>query len=165
MRLRTRIPPQLAFIFFPYPHIEMSAASKAVKYATHGAVSAGMFKFASSGLGNTISLGGVDVPTWVVGGAVGAGASMLSDMAHAWILPHISANKRFENLESAALAPAVSAGATVALYKALGAAGDGGIDLKQAALIGAAGEIISVYAYGNVVLPQLDTNVKPVSYL
>jgi hypothetical protein len=32
-------------------------------------------------------------------------------------------------------------------------------------MIGAASEVVAVYAYSNIILPQLDTNYKPAAFL
>lgn len=68
-----------------------------------------------------ISVLGVNLPAPVaIGGVVGA-ASIGSELAHDYILPHIPKNERFVNLESSALAVGSAGGLTAAILTYAGA--------------------------------------------
>jgi len=142
----------------------MSITGKTLKYATHGAVNAGIFYMQTKDLGSSLTVGGMQIPSYVVAAVVGAGASMISDMAHEYILPSVSGSQRMQSLEGALLGPTVAALSNAAAFSSIGALNDS-FNFKTAAMIGAASEVVAVYAYSNIILPQLDTNYKPAAFL
>ena len=69
----------------------------------------------------SVNLFNVNVPAPVAIGIVVGGASIGSELAHDYILPHIPKNERFVNLESSALAVGTAGGLTTAILTYAGA--------------------------------------------
>ena len=93
------------------------------------------------------------VPTWVVTGAGALVAGYVGEMAHQYVLPHLSPNAKFAQAESAILSPAVAGMTQVALLEVLskGSMSDGRM-LKTFA-VGAISDIAAQYAYEQTLVP------------
>ena len=129
-------------------------ASKLAKYATHGAVSAGVYQMMNPGAKSIklTLLGNTEVPLLVVSAGMGVAASALSDIMSDWILPNVQDNKKLAKLEGAVVQVAsgglgfVGAGylANPDLLNADGQA-------KQLFITGAVSELAAQWVYENVV--------------
>ena len=135
-------------------------SGKAVKYATHGAAGGLVWNFLWGSNGAVRTPFG-DVPVWGVGFGLGVASSVVTDMAHAFILPYVSENKKFSHYESALLAPAASAaailiGATVVNPNLIAATG-----YVQLAGIAAVSEILAQYTFENFTNPAFGSGDVP----
>lgn len=59
---------------------------------------------------------GRSVPLYVVSGIAGVSASVLSDIAHSYVLPHIPVLQKYNQQESAILGPLINAGGYIGTY-------------------------------------------------
>lgn len=67
--------------------------------------------YQTRGLGSTFVLAGREVPLWLMGGALGAAASLVTDAVSNAVLPHIPGSKKLQRFESIVLHLATSSGA------------------------------------------------------
>lgn len=130
------------------------ATNKVMKWATHGAVSAGVYQMLNPGQKSIrlALLNGQEVPLWAVSAAMGVGASIASDMASAWILPQIADGKRLQKLEGAV----VALGAGGASFVAAGYVANPSLinddgQMKQLFITGAVAELASQWVYDNLI--------------
>ena len=130
-------------------------ASKVAKYATHGAVSAGIYQYIMNPSASKIELavlGGKQVPLWAVAAAMGVGASVVSDIAADFILPQVSSDKKLVKLEGAAVTLAAGGASYVAMgYVANPALIGNEGQLKSLFITGAVSELAAQWVYENVV--------------
>ena len=129
-------------------------ASKVAKYATHGAVSAGVYQMLNPGA-STIKLsllGDKRVPLWVVSAGMGVAASAVSDIISDWALPNLESNKKLAKLEGAAVTLAAGGGSFVAAgYIANPDLLNVNGQAKQLFITGAVSELVAQWVYDNVV--------------
>ena len=91
--------------------------------------------FYGESFGNSLPLLGLSLPAPVLVGGCAAGASLITDAAHRYVLPHIPGNEKYANIESAALGIAASGLSTALLLRY--AAGGNEESFGQAFLLGA----------------------------
>lgn len=121
-----------------------------LKPAVNGAVTAAaMYKMG----GGKIFLFGQYVPSWYVTGAVGAASSVVAEMAHAWILPHLSPNEKFAQVESSILAPVIAGVAQVAALEFISPGASTSIGLTKVFATGAGAEIVGQYVWEKSIVP------------
>ena len=103
------------------------------------------------GVGDSkLSLGGMVLGAPVVVGVSVAGASLVSELSHDYILAKIKPNASLADFEAKALAPALTAAATIAAaYVTIGPVTDMRAALELAA-VGAGSEIGGSYAHSMV---------------
>lgn len=122
--------------------------------AINGAATALSMKYLAGAGNGGILVFGMRVPILAATGALGFASSWAGDLIHDWILPHLSPDAKFAQMESGLLAPTV-AGMTQVV--ALEAFSKGAVDQLggQAMVfgIGAAGYILGQYVYENLAVP------------
>lgn len=125
-----------------------------VSPAVNGGVTAGMMKYLAGAGNNGILVFGTRVPILAATGALGFASSWAGDLIHDWLLPHLSPDRKFSQMESAFLAPTVAGAVQVGVLEAVspGAVKQLG---GQAMVfgIGAASYILGQYVYENLALP------------
>jgi hypothetical protein len=129
------------------------------KYTSTAVVSGAMWQLLHASKGNNINTPVGQVPTWVVGGALGVVGSFSADLVHQFVLPHISSDKRFQHVEAAVLNVGASSGAYVLGSQALNSSlisDTGGVQMM--AVIGGVSELASEWVYLNVLLPFVDAD-------
>lgn len=133
------------------------ALNKIWKYGSTAAVGGALFGLMYKDSGSLITpIGNIPVP--VAGGLISVGASMLSDMAHAWILPHLSDSKRLQAMESKLLTPAMGGVGFIALaYIANPYVLSDTKTTRNLFLLGAMSEILGQFAYEALIAPMLET--------
>jgi len=87
------------------------------------------------------------VPVWAFYGGAGAASSYVAEIAHSYILPHISPNNKFANMEAMVLGPAAAAGAIVLASGVANPALISQVGLPTTAMLGAGAEIAGHYVY------------------
>ena len=120
---------------------------------------AGVAASAVLGLGDSkLSLGGMVMGAPSVIGISVAGASLASSLSHDFILAKIKPNASLADFEARALAPALTAAATIAAaYATIGPISDVRAALELGAL-GAGSEIGGTYAHSMVMSLMRDNN-------
>jgi len=130
-----------------------SMVNHALKPAVNGAVTAVVMRQVG---GKNLRVFGQSVPSWYVTGSVGAASSLLGDLAHSWILPHLSPNDKFAQFESSLLSPAIAGAAQVAALEWLSPGsvmGDTGVGTVKVMALGAGAEIAGQYVYEQSLVP------------
>lgn len=79
-----------------------------VKIGVNAFVFGGLLYYLAPGKEGNLVVYGMDVPAWAVGAGIGAVSTVAVDAAHEWILPHISKDSKFQNLEALALGVGVA---------------------------------------------------------
>ncbi len=130
--------------------------NRVTKYGSTAAISAALFQMANSGYSSMKTpIGTIPVP--VAGALIGVGASVLSDMLHAWLLPHINNDKRLTSVEGALLTPAMGGGGfLLGSYMMNPGALNSNAEIRNLFLVGAASEVLSQWLYQSVLLPVVD---------
>ncbi len=130
--------------------------NKIAKYGATGAVGAGLFQLVNSSSSSLKTpLGNIPIP--LAGAAIAVGASLVSDMAHAWLLPHINADKRLVAWEGALLTPAAGgAGFLLGAYIANPETLNSSTEVRNLFVVGAASEILGQWVYQSFLLPLVD---------
>lgn len=59
---------------------------------------------------------GQRIPLYLIAGAGGVGASVMGDIVHSYVLPHIPTLKKYSVQESAILSPAINAGSYLGTF-------------------------------------------------
>jgi hypothetical protein len=140
----------------------MSAMQKRFsKYATTAALSSAMWEFLHGRKGSAVVTPIADIPQFVVGGILGLATSFVTDMAHHYVVPHLSADRRLQHTESAVINVATGASAYVLGAQAMNSnliQDTGGITTM--AVIGGVSEITSQWLYESVLLPWIDVNAS-----
>lgn len=83
--------------------------------------------------------------------AVGFVSGFGADIMHQYILPHLSADARTENLESAILIPAAAALFTDFIYTKLSPTVSSGVGIESLLVLGAASSIAGLYLHDNLI--------------
>ena len=127
---------------------------RVMKYAVSPAIKGAIAGIAASvvlGVGDSkLSLGGMVLGAPTVIGVSVAGASLASELSHDYILAKIKPNASLADFEVKALAPALTAAATIgAAYLTIGSVTDMRAGLELAAL-GAGAEVGGSYAHSMV---------------
>ena len=125
-----------------------------MKYAMSPAIKGTIAAIAASvvlGVGDSkLSLGGMVLGAPTVIGVSVAGASLVSELSHDFILAKIKPNASLADFETKALAPALTAAATIgAAYLTIGPVTDMRAALELAA-VGAGAEIGGTYAHSMI---------------
>ena len=121
------------------------------KAAISGAVAAAGGYLLFGEAGNTIPVGGMNIPASIVIAGSVAGASVVSDAAHEYILPMIPQDKKLESVESVALSVVTSG---LASAGALRVAGVPSTNTLSSFGLGAGSYLASDYAYHRVLYPD-----------
>ena len=114
-----------------------------VQSAASGAAFYGFNKMVNNTSG--VVLFGKSVPTWAAGAIMGASGSLLSDVIHKAVLPHIHISQRLENSTSAVVNPASSAAAWYGVAR-LGNPNFARGEMTQLLAFGAITEVAANYA-------------------
>lgn len=135
-------------------------AKRLTKYATHAAAGAAVWQ----GLfGGNVKTPVGELPSFVVGGALGAFASISTDVIHGYVLPSVSDNEKLTTMESALLAPAAAAGAYLLgaqVINPLLISSAGGWTRLAGIAVGS--EIFAEWTYMNFINPTLGDGTVPV---
>lgn len=107
--------------------------------------------------GKEINVFGSYVPSYYVTGAVGALSSVVGEMAHRFILPHLSPNEKFAQVESSILSPAVAGAAQVGVLEMLAPGSAQSVGFTKVFAIGAGAEIVGQYAWEQTLMPLEDS--------
>lgn len=126
---------------------------KLLRYGTSAGVGAGTWWFLHMNKGSNITVFGQRMPVWVFGAGLGMAATIVGDVLHQYVLPHLNSNKRLQHLESAAIVPAAGAGAYVLGSKMANDSILSSLGMTEVALHGAVASFASTYIYENVMLP------------
>lgn len=107
-----------------------------------GIAGIGSVVFYDDSMSNMVNLGFMRLPSPVAVGLAVGGSAVATDIAHAYILPHIPGNAKFANIESMALGIAVSGLGTIGVIRFL--SGGGGFDWESF-LLGAGSYVAADY--------------------
>lgn len=127
-----------------------------LRYSTSAGVGSALWWLLHSGKGTgNVRAFNMNIPVWAMGGILGVSTTIVADMAHSFILPHINENKRLQHFESALLAPAVGGGAFVGATKLANDVLPSELGYTEVFLNGAGGEILSAWIFENLVNPMI----------
>lgn len=88
------------------------------------------------------------IPLYMFHGMAGVGSSMLAEVAHAWILPHISNNNKLANMEAMVLSPVMNGVAMNLITRYAGSENIlKNVGMGNSFIVGAGAEIIGHYAF------------------
>jgi hypothetical protein len=138
-------------------------SSVSYKYATQAAVAAASFQALAQmkGWGSfAVPMMNIDVPPAIVGAVLGVGGAVLADVAHDYVVPHLSKDDRLRHVEGAVFAPAVSAAAFAGGIQILNSEGLESTGLSNVLLHGAATELVAQWIYENIVAPYVTDGFK-----
>lgn len=123
----------------------MSVQNRLLKYGIHGAATFAALRYIG-GAGNVL-VGNTYVPVWALGAGLGIGSSMVNDLLHSVVLPFVSPDDKLRSMESTATSLAAGAGSLLlgAMLIDPGLVDD--IGRTKLAMIGAATEVFSQWAY------------------
>lgn len=134
----------------------MPAINSLAKWGTCGAIGGLIYHTLNDGKGKLITpMGPIDA--WMAGAGVAAATSMFSETINAWVLPHVSSNKRLKYAEAHLLIPAVGAAGFAGLSYWINPQ-VGKDQLLQHAVVGAVAELAGTWVYESVVYPLVDPN-------
>lgn len=129
------------------------------KYLSQAAVG-GVALGATVGYDTTLKLGGMNVPSYAIGAGLGVAGSFIADMAHDFVLPHISKDDRLRHVEGAVFAPAVSAATFYAGLAVLHPAATAQVGRTMVLLQGAGSELAAQWMYENLLSPFVVDDFK-----
>lgn len=130
--------------------------NKLAKYSAVGITGGVLFKMAHPNASVLITPF-AKVPIPLAGAGIAVVASMVSEMVHAWILPHINSDKRLQRWEAALLTPTAGAvGFVGASYLSNKNLFNNSTEIRNLVLVGALSEVIGQWAYENFLLPLVD---------
>ena len=126
------------------------------KYATQAAVGAASFTAMAKMNGwsvMTVPMLNANVPLPLVGAALGVAGAVVADLAHDYVMPHLSKDDRLRHVEGAIVAPAVSAAAFAGGIKVLNSDSLKAAGVSNVLIQGAASELVAQWLYENIVAP------------
>jgi len=126
------------------------------KYSSHAVISGGLFHFMNSSKGAAVLVNGVRIPISVFGAGVGVASTFVNDIAHSYVLPHLSADARINFIESHMLSPVVSGGVYYLATKLLTPGVADSVPMLELAGIGAISELVSQFTYETLLLPWIN---------
>lgn len=129
------------------------------KYLSQAAVG-GALLGATVGYDATMRIGGMQVPSYAIGAGLGVAGSFLADMAHDYVLPHISKDDRLRHVEGALFAPAVSAATFYAGLTLLHPSAVAEAGRTMVLVQGAGSELAAQWLYENILSPYVTEDFK-----
>lgn len=132
------------------------------KYLSQAAVG-GALLGSTVGFNATLNVGGMAVPSYAIGAGLGVAGSFIADMAHDYVLPHISKDDRLRHVEGAVFAPAVSAATFYAGLSILHPSAVAETGRTMLLLQGAGSELAAQWVYENVLAPFVTEDFKETS--
>lgn len=111
-----------------------------------GVIGAFVIRMSTSDLGRTLNIGGYSIPTWALGGILGFGGSVATDMVSSMVLPHIPQSEKLKKFESIVL-HIVSSGALFGLVPKLLAPGINSREMQKLAVGGVVTELASQFIH------------------
>lgn len=120
-----------------------------VKAAVNGGIfTGGSMVMFGKGKKVRVELPGINdaYPLEAVSFLTGVSISVLSDIAHSWLIPYVSPNKKWESRESMVLQLAMGAGGSLLLARAINPGLLDQIGVPKLLAAGASAEVVSNYA-------------------